>query len=124
MKTICAWCGSTISVTCNHCGAPLLHTNYAGSTYSTQGAAMVCLNGLTPLIYSQFSIEAMEISHGICEPCSKLTNAERDALIVKRREADPRAPDNAALARISAEPHPGPAHERETRRPVSGRPPC
>ena len=32
MKTICAWCGSTIGVHCDHCGAPLTHTTVLGAS--------------------------------------------------------------------------------------------
>jgi hypothetical protein len=77
MKTLCAWCGSTISINCDHCGSPLIAADYVGCTFTTDTKAMLCLNGQTPLVYSTTSILTMTTSHGLCQPCSKLTEEER-----------------------------------------------
>lgn len=70
MKTVCAWCGSPIGINCDHCGAPLLSANYIGCTITTDTAAMMCLNGETPLVYTARAIEAMQTSHGLCKQCA------------------------------------------------------
>ncbi len=113
MKIICAWCGSAISINCNHCGAPLLATNYAGGTFEPD--AMVCLNGETPLIYTQGAIDRMEISHGLCQVCAGLDEAERDAMLRRRRDADARLPSAEDLDRIVEERETAAAHEASSR---------
>jgi hypothetical protein len=115
MKTVCAWCGSTIKITC-HCGAPLLHTTYVGSTFDLN--ATVCFNGETPLNYTQSAIENMPISHGICRPCFSLSASDRDELILNHREANHDLPDSLSLDEISAGKTAEENHERSTRRPA------
>ncbi len=95
MKIICAWCGSTIQVRCDHCAAPLIEANVIGGTFLAFGESMVCLNGEAPLIYPLRAIDEMKVSHGLCQQCADLTEDERDVLISKRREANkpnPRKP--------------------------------
>jgi hypothetical protein len=116
MKTICAWCGSTVSVNCNHCGAPLTVTSYVGSTFDTD--AMVCFNGQTPLIYSRQAIEAMPITHGICKNCRALPEETRDALLIERRRENKSLPNAGEQAEIIAAPQN--PHEAETRSGVRG----
>jgi hypothetical protein len=117
MKTICAWCGSTISVNCDHCGAPLLEANTQGSTWRTFGQNnMVCLNGLTPMIYSEEAIDRMPLSHGLCKRCSQLPEEERASLIEKRRQADRSLPSAQDLDTIVAEREGSELHEQATRR--------
>jgi len=117
MKTICAWCGSVISVNCDHCGAPLLEANTQGSTWATFGQNnMVCLNGLTPVIYTQEAVDRMTVSHGLCKSCENLPEQERAKLIEKRRQADGSLPSSNDLDIIAAEREGGELHEQSTRR--------
>lgn len=113
MKTVCAWCGSTMQITC-HCGAPLTPTNYVGSTFDHD--SMVCFNGETSLTYSRSALEEMEKTYGICQKCKAEAPEERDLLIAIRRAKDAQIPDDNALARIISEIERTNAHERETRR--------
>jgi DNA/RNA endonuclease G (NUC1) len=113
MKTICGYCGSPISITC-HCGAPLMPTDYVGSTFDR--GAMVCVNGETAQLYTLEAIERMQVSHGLCESCSNLTNNQRDALVLKRREADQELPTPADMNAQIAERQIGETHEQRTRR--------
>lgn len=113
MKTICAWCGSTIKITC-HCGAPLSVTNYVGSTFDTD--AMVCFNGESVLTYSRRAIESMEKTYGLCQSCAHIPENERAAMIKARRAIDATIPGDTDLARILEEIEQANRHERETRR--------
>jgi hypothetical protein len=118
VKTLCVSCGSTISVNCDHCGAPLLPTNLAHSTFFdalTHSDDMVCLNGLTPIIYTQQTIDRTPINYALCETCKALPREEREALAAKRRLADPRLPSAADLDIIVAERDLATKHETETR---------
>jgi hypothetical protein len=112
MKTICAWCGNTIAITC-HCGAPLTVTTYIGSTFD-QGA-MVCFNGETVLTYSKNAIEAMPTTFGMCMPCGLLTHEELDQRLLQRRKTDPTLPDHAAALDIAAANAKAATHEGQTR---------
>ncbi len=117
MKTICAWCGSPISTNCDHCGAPLLTTQITGSTFGfgTQDA-MVCLNGLTPVVYTGDAIDRMTVSHGMCARCLNLKEDERSQLVHARRQLDAGLPSAADLERIVAKRENVESHEQETRR--------
>jgi hypothetical protein len=113
VKIVCAWCGSTMQINC-HCGAPLLPTNYVGSTF--EHGTMVCFNGETALTYSRSAIEEMEKTYGICPTCKADSPEEREALIAIRRAKDRSIPDDHALAKILEEIERVNRHERETRR--------
>jgi hypothetical protein len=115
MKILCAWCGSPLGVTCTHCAAPLLATEYAGSTFQIDGAAMVCLNGETPLLYAQRTIDKMPVHHAMCAACEALTETDRSILITRRRETDPSIPDDRTLSRAVADLKEAFSHERATR---------
>jgi hypothetical protein len=119
MRTLCAWCGGTISVTCTHCNVPLTHSTYAG-TYLDSGA-MICLNGQSPIIYSPRAIETMETSHGMCPYCAALPPQTRDAQLAKRRAYDKQIPNDQALQNTIAEkrgPTQVPAAPTDTRKPT------
>ena len=75
MKTICARCAALISITCDHCGTPLLATGYAGSTFDT--GSMVCLSGQTPIVYSKSAIDAFPAAKAACPQCAALTDEDR-----------------------------------------------
>jgi hypothetical protein len=115
MKTLCAWCGSTIRVNCDHCGAPLLSANYIGCTITTDTAAMICLNAETPLVYTARAIERMHTSHGICQKCRELPEKERDALLAARRVEDQSIPRSADLVGILSQSQVATDHEQSTR---------
>jgi hypothetical protein len=115
MKTICAWCGGTISVQCSHCSAPLIAATAIGGTFGFFGDAMVCLNGETPEIYSRQVIERMPVSHGLCDRCRELPKETRDALLIERRKHDRAIPNEGALEEIVRETTAAQDHERETR---------
>jgi hypothetical protein len=87
VKTVCAWCGATIEVRCEHCGENLVTARAIGGTFGFYGDAMVCLNGETPVIYTEFALQRMNQTHGICESCSRLPSTERDARLTERRLA-------------------------------------
>jgi hypothetical protein len=112
MRTLCAWCANTISITC-HCGAPLAITTYIGSTFDE--GAMVCFNGETVLTYSRHAIEQMPISYGMCLDCRALDAPERDRRLIDRRKLDPTLPDHAAALEIAAASATATAHEGQTR---------
>lgn len=119
MKTLCVSCGSTVSVNCDHCGAPLLPTNLSHSTFFdvlTHAEEMVCLNGLTPIVYTHHAIDAMQIAYSLCDKCKALPLDERQALATKRRLADPRLPSAADLDAVCAERELAENHEQATRR--------
>ena len=103
MKTICAWCGSTISVNCEHCGEKLIPAITIGGTFALYGDALICLTSETPMVYSKDAVQRMAITHGLCETCSRLPSTERDALLTQRRLTDPRLPSAADLDAIAAE---------------------
>jgi len=118
MKTICAWCGSTIQVRCDHCGAPLTPTSVVGaSLLFSERDAMTCLNGMTPILYSAQAIEHMEKNHGICKNCAALPPNERDARLARRRQFEFHngLPSAADLDAIVAEREIAAKHESDTR---------
>ncbi len=113
MRTICAWCGSPISITC-HCGAPLLPASQVGATFPVD--VMVCVNGESILTYSERAIEEMPVSHGMCTDCLAIDPEKRDAMLAERRAADKSIPDAEAIEQIENAQKNGNAHERSTRR--------
>ena len=78
MKHVCAWCAKITKITCDHCGETLLQTEYVGSTFLQDKGGMVCVSGPTTLHYSAFAIARMKTSHGLCDECAALGDAERD----------------------------------------------
>jgi hypothetical protein len=112
VRILCAWCANTIKVLC-HCGAPLMPTDYIGSTFERN--SMVCVNGQTAITYSIRTIEAMPQAFVICDECQKLTQAERDRLVSAHRQFNKRVPTPAELETILAERQAADAHESETR---------
>jgi hypothetical protein len=79
MRKACAWCGNTIAVYCDHCNATLIETR------DTLTEPYVCINGLSPLLYTQRAIDQMEETHGMCRDCAVLPRAEREALLKQKR---------------------------------------
>jgi len=92
MKVLCAWCGSTIQIRCNHCNAPTIAANILGGSFGLYGDAMVCLNGETPVVFTQVAIDRMENTYGLCDPCAELPADQRDAMIKIRRAKDHEIP--------------------------------
>jgi hypothetical protein len=116
VRTLCAWCGSTIAVRCNHCNAPLATSNFLGGTFAFYRDAMICLNGETPLIYSADTVAHMEKTYGLCQPCQSIPADERDAMLKARRAIDKSIPNDTDLAAIAREIEITNRHEQETRR--------
>jgi hypothetical protein len=112
MKTLCAWCGNAVSITC-HCGAPLNVTTYVGSTFDE--GSMVCFNGETVLAYSSRAIESMPTTFGMCKPCGSLTNEELDRRLTERRKLDPTLPTHAAALELAEATANAATHEGQTR---------
>jgi hypothetical protein len=115
VKILCAWCGSTIQVRCNHCNAPLVAASVLGGTFGFYGDAMICLNGETPVVFAPHSIEKMDKTYGLCDACAELPADERDALIKIRRTKDRSIPDDSTLSTLMQEIEAANKHERETR---------
>jgi hypothetical protein len=114
MRKLCAACGSVVSITCDHCAAPMMAANYVGNTWF-HGAAMVCLNGMTPVVYSQASIDAMEKTHTLCKGCTQLDGGQLESMIEAHRQADPTVPTIDELRDILVREARAFIHETETR---------
>jgi hypothetical protein len=115
MKTICAWCGSTLRIACSHCNAPLIAASAIGGTFGFYGDAMVCLNGETPEVYSRQAIDHMPVSYGLCDRCAALPKETRDALLIERHKHDRAIPNEGALEEIVRETTAAQDHEQSTR---------
>jgi hypothetical protein len=102
-------------VRCSHCNAPLIAANVLGGTFGFYGDAMICLNGETPIVFSQHSLEKIEKTYGLCEKCAALPKDEREAMIKIRRAADRSIPDDFRLSMLMQEIEAANKHERETR---------
>ena len=103
MRIICAWCAQLISTTCEHCNGVLISARALGGTFGFYGDCMICLNGETPIVYTQRTIEQMKPTHGICPACAELPREIRDALLAERRRQNPRLPSAADLDAIVRE---------------------
>jgi len=115
MKVLCAWCGSTIQIRCNHCNAPTIAANILGGSFGLYGDAMVCLNGETPVVFTQIAIDRMEKTYGLCDRCAELPADQRDAMIKIRRAKDHEIPNDPNLNQLLLEIEATNTHERETR---------
>ncbi len=115
VKTLCAWCGSTIEIRCNHCNAPTIAANVLGGTFGLYGDAAICLNGETAVVFTQAAIDRMEKTYGLCDRCAELPADERDAMIKIRRAKDREIPGPEALALTMQQIESANKHERQTR---------
>ena len=102
MRTICAWCGVTTAVRCDHCNQILTTASVVGNgLYSS--TAMLCANGLSPVLYTETAIERMQKTYTLCDACASMTHAERDAVLQRRRAEDPDIPSSQKLQETIAE---------------------
>lgn len=114
MKNLCALCSATVSVTCDHCNAPLIATNTVGNNWLL-GAAMVCLNGITPVVYTNVAIAKMETVYAYCQNCAALPVENRERHLAKVRETNTAVPEDDRLIQNTARLGEHRAHEIETR---------
>jgi hypothetical protein len=103
VKTICAWCQKTIQVRCEHCNGVLIEARAIGGTFGFYGEAMICLNGETPIVYTDTAVRAMQTTHEICQDCAELPAEIRDGIIAARRAEKAKLPSAADLDKIIEE---------------------